>query len=189
MTVPGVTVERRIARRLITLALMRAVALSIALFALYYSLPFERVAKAPTWLVLTVGLAILLAVSGWHLRGIVSAKYPTVRGIEALATTVPLFLILFAAAYFVMARGTPGSFSDQLTRTDALYFTVTVFATVGFGDIAAVSQPARLVVTVQMVLDLLLLGLGVRVFVSAVQRGRQRGQLDSADTADPPGQL
>jgi voltage-gated potassium channel len=62
----------------------------------------------------------------------------------------------------------------SLTRTDALYFTVTVFTTVGFGDIVATTQVARLVVTVQMILDLVVLGLGVRVFLGAVQRGRQQ---------------
>ena len=60
-----------------------------------------------------------------------------------------------------------------LTRTDSLYFTVTVFATVGFGDITATSQTGRLLVTAQMILDLIVLGLGIRVFLGAVQRGQQ----------------
>ena len=44
----------------------------------------------------------------------------------------------------------------------------------GFGDITPVSQSARLVVTAQMILDLLVLGLGIRVFVWAVQLGRRQ---------------
>jgi voltage-gated potassium channel len=47
-----------------------------------------------------------------------------------------------------------------------------VFSTVGFGDIVAVDQTARVVVTVQMLLDLLFLGLVVRSFAGAVQRTR-----------------
>jgi hypothetical protein len=74
-----------------------------------------------------------------------------------------------------MAKADDGNFNvHTLTRTDSLYFTVTVFATVGFGDINATSQAARVLVTVQMVLDLIVLGLGIRVFTSAVQSGRQR---------------
>jgi voltage-gated potassium channel len=73
-----------------------------------------------------------------------------------------------------MAQSDLSNFNlHPLTRTDALYFTVTVFATVGFGDIVATTQVARLVVTVQMVLDLGVLGLGIHVFLGAVQRGRQ----------------
>ena len=55
----------------------------------------------------------------------------------------------------------------------ALYFTVTTFSTVGYGDITAASEAARLLVTVQMILDLLALGLGIRVFIGAVQLARQ----------------
>jgi voltage-gated potassium channel len=82
---------------------------------------------------------------------------------------------LFAAAYYAMARSRPDSFNVRdFTRTDSLYFTVTVFSTVGFGDITATGQIARIVVTLQMVLDLIVLGLGVRVFVGAVRLGRAR---------------
>jgi voltage-gated potassium channel len=77
--------------------------------------------------------------------------------------------------YFLTAQADLNNFNvHSLTRTDALYFTVTVFTTVGFGDIVATTQLARLVVTVQMILDLVVLGLGVRVFLGAVQRGRQQ---------------
>jgi len=111
----------------------------------------------------------------YQVRAIIKARYPAIRAIEALATTAPLFLLLFAATYFLMAQADLSNFNVQsLTRTDALYFTVTVFTTVGFGDIVATIQLARLVVTVQMILDLGVLGLGIRVFVGAVQRGRQR---------------
>jgi hypothetical protein len=47
-----------------------------------------------------------------------------------------------------------------------------VLGTVGFGDIAATSQAARVVVTVQILADLALIGAGVRVVLAAVQRGR-----------------
>ena len=109
----------------------------------------------------------------YQVRAIIKARYSAIRAIEALATTAPLFLLLFAATYFLMAQADLSNFNVQsLTRTDALYFTVTVFTTVGFGDIVATIQLARLVVTVQMILDLGVLGLGIRVFVGAVQRGR-----------------
>jgi hypothetical protein len=73
-----------------------------------------------------------------------------------------------------MARASAASFNESLTRTDALYFTVTVFTTVGFGDIVATSASARVVVIVQMLAGLLLLGAGIRVLLRAVQRGLER---------------
>ena len=157
----------------VVLGLFRALATAVVLVALYYLLPLDHVRDVPVTLV--VGLVILLAVTAYQLRAIVRAKYPAVRAVVALASTVPLFVLLFASVYFVMARASPANFGPhQLTRTDALYFTVTVFSTVGFGDITPVSQGARLVVTAQMMLDLLVLGLGIRVFVGAVQLGRRQ---------------
>jgi voltage-gated potassium channel len=173
-------------RRLIGLALLRSLGSTIALVALYYLLPLDHIKNVP--LTLVVGVLVLLAVTVFQFRVIIKARYPAVRAVEALAATVPLFLLLFASAYFTMAGTDPANFSTHaLTRTDALYFTVTIFSTVGFGDITAVSQSARLVVTAQMLLDLLAVGLGIRVFVGAVQLARQQAR-PAADPVIPPEQ-
>ena len=160
-------------RRLVGLGLLRSLAATVALVALYYLLPLDRMKNVS--LALVAGLLILLAVAVWQVRAIIRARYPALRAVEALAATVPLFLLLFASAYFTMAATNPANFSTHsLTRTDALYFTVTTFSTAGFGDITPVSQSARLVVTAQMLLDLLALGLGIRLIVGAVQLARQQ---------------
>jgi hypothetical protein len=154
------------------LGALRSLATTIVLVVLYYVLPLDHVKNVPVTLV--VGLVILAVATVLQLRMLGRSAFPAVRAIEALSTTVPLFLLLFASAYVIMADASPGNFSTHpLTRTDGLYFTVTVFTTVGFGDITATSQSARLVVTVQMLLDLVALGLVVRAFVSAVQSARQ----------------
>ena len=140
--------------------------------------PLDRLDGVPVWLTLSVALVVLLCVTVWQVRSIIRSPNPGVRGIEALGVTAPLFLLLFAATYYVMARDDPTSFDPSvLTRTDTLYFTVTTFATVGYGDIVASSQGARGLVTFQMFLDLLVLGFGIRLFVGAVQRGRREHQL------------
>lgn len=175
-------------RWLIAVALLRSLGTAVVLVASYYLLPLDHIPSVPLEVLLAIGLVILLAVASWQVRSIISAKHPTVRAIGALATTVPVFLLLFAATYFLMAKTSPASFTDHLTRTDALYFTITTFSTVGYGDISAVSESARLVVTAQMILDLLILGLGIRVFTGAAQRGHQRVQPDPADPGSPPEQ-
>ena len=186
MTSPAAALRPAKQRRLTALSLLRSLATASVLVALYYLLPLDHIPSMPLGLLLAIGLVILLSVAAWQVRTIIGAKHPTVRAIGALATTVPLFLLLFASTYFLMVRTSPASFSDHLTRTDALYFTVTTFSTVGYGDITAVSESARLVVTAQMILDLLALGLGIRVFAGAVQRGRQRPRPDPADPGSPP---
>ena len=184
---PARTMAAAKRRRQAGLAVLRSLASAVVLVALYYLLPLDHLASVPLAVTLVVGLLVLVAVAAWQLRLVIRARYPALRAGEALATTVPLFVLLFASAYFVMARANPASFTHPLTRTDALYFTVTTFSTVGFGDITPVTETARLVVTVQMILDLLALGLGIRVFIGAVQLARQANP-GPAGPAAPPGQ-
>ena len=74
----------------------------------------------------------------------------------------------------VMATASASNFGEKLTHTDALYFTITVFTTVGFGDITAKTEGARLLVTGQMIVDLIILGIGAKIILGVVKRGRQR---------------
>jgi len=161
--------------RLVSVGLAEAALVTTIVVATYYLLPLDRLASVPLGVSLAVGLLVLTVVVSYEARTIARSRYPTIRAIRALAITAPLFLVIFAAAYFLMAEADADNFNaDTLTRTDALYFTMTVFSTVGFGDIIATSQLTRLMVTIQMVLDLIFLGLGIRVLLSAVQVGRQR---------------
>jgi hypothetical protein len=160
-------------RRLVAIGLLRAFATTVIVVAAYYLLPLNNLAGISLGVTLTVGLLALAAVVAYQVRAIIRHPHSAVRAIEALAITVPVFLLLFAATYFMMEQANADNFNvDALTRTDSLYFTVTVFATVGFGDIAATSQVARVAVIAQMILDLLVLGLVVKVFVGAVEIGR-----------------
>ena len=58
-----------------------------------------------------------------------------------------------------------------MTRTTALYFTVTVFSTVGFGDITPHTDLARLVTTTQMLADLVVVAVVVRLILGAAKGG------------------
>ena len=171
---PGARPEARPPRRTIVRAVLRMVGSTAALVAIYYLLPLNR---SSTWVAVTmlaIGLVVLVGLVAFQVRWILVSPFPGLRGVEALATSIPLFLLLFASTYVVLATISASNFSEPLTRTDALYFTVTVFSTVGFGDITAKTEAARLVVTGQMIADLVTIGLAVKVIVGAVRQGRQR---------------
>ncbi len=156
----------------------RVVGSTAGLVAIYYLLPLDH---CPAWaavIILAAGLILLVGLIALQVRLIIAHPYPAVRAVEALATSIPLFLLLFASTYVFLASQSVSNFGERLTHTDALYFAVTVFSTVGFGDISAKSEAARLVVTGQMLCDLIVLGLGIRVILGAVSRGQQRRQGD-----------
>jgi len=170
-------------RRVLLIAFIRSLSVATALTVAYFYLPLKHLATLPFGVIVVSGVVILAAVTFHQVRSIIRSAHPAVKAVEALTLTVPLFLLLFAATYFLISQADSGSFNlSGLTRSDTLYFTVTVFATVGFGDIVATSHTARLLVTVQMVLDLILLGAVIRVFVEAVRMARRSPSAPSAES-------
>jgi voltage-gated potassium channel len=161
-------------RRRIVLVLARSTVTIVLLVTVYFALPLRTREDDGTLVLFLAGVVALVVMIVWQLRAITTAVHPALRAVEAFASAIPLFLLIFASTYVVLDGTQPDTFSEPMSRVDALYFTVTVFATVGFGDIAPVSQPARILVTVQMVADLLVLGLLVNAMLEAVRRGRSR---------------
>ena len=158
---------------MITRGVLRIVGSAAVLVVLYYLLPLDRFSTPAAATILVIGLAVFIALVALQARAILRSPFPGLRAIEALATSVPFFLLLFAGSYVAMSAMSASNFDGRLTHTDGLYFTVTVFSTVGFGDITAKTQAARLVVTGQMIADLVILGLAIKIIVGAVSRRRQ----------------
>ncbi|MFE6777944.1 potassium channel family protein [Streptomyces sp. NPDC057702] len=161
-------------RRAAWVAVTRACLVAGGLVTAYYLLPLDERLTAGTSLLLVCGLLAVLLVFCWEVRAITRSPHPRLRAIEGLTTTLVLFLLLFAASYYLLGRSAPGSFSEPLTRTDALYFTLTTFSTVGYGDITARSEPGRALTMAQMAGGLLLVGVAVRVLAGAVRAGLDR---------------
>ncbi len=187
---PAATLEARRRFRRVLFTLLKASASTIALVAIYYLLPLDRPSISVAVWMLVGGLSALVGLIALQVRSIIRATNPVLRAVGSLATTAPLFLLLFAATYFVMGGLSASSFSEPMTRTDALYFTVTVFATVGFGDITAESEVTRALVTGQMVAGIVTVSIGARLLVEAIKQGRHHQSLqegdDSADVDGPP---
>jgi len=161
-------------RRLLARALIRALLSATLLVVVYYWLPLDRDLDWVAGVVLVLGLSAFTVLMVWHVRSITRARAPGLRAIESLFTALPLFLLVFATVYFIMGQAAVTSFSEPLTRTDALYFTVTVFSTVGFGDITPTTGATRVVVMIQMFGGLLVLGAGLRLLLGAAQLGQKR---------------
>jgi voltage-gated potassium channel len=168
-------------RRIILRAVLRGFLNTTLLVVLYYALPLDQRFGADAAVRVLIGLVVFVAITVWQVRGIIGSPYPAVKAFEALGLILPFYLLLFASTYFVMERTSAASFTEPLTRTDALYFSVTVFSTVGFGDIAPRSEAARIALIFQMLGDLALLGAGARLLLTAVQRGRQRRSSEGDD--------
>lgn len=154
--------------------LVHATVLTAGLLVVYFVLPLDQPFTGRTVAALVVGLICVALLLAWQLRVIARARFPRLQAVKTFALIVPLFFVMFSITYYLLERSTPGSFNQPLTRLDALYFTMTVFSTVGFGDIAADTQLARGVVTGQIAADLVLVGAAARLVVGAVGEGVRR---------------
>jgi voltage-gated potassium channel len=177
---PGNPPRGRTAWKVGLLVLLRVTVTITVLFTAYYLIPTvaEGGDSDVPWLI--AALAVFGVVVGIQVPAIIKSKYPNLRAIEALAVTVPLFLLIFARIYLSNSLANPATFTVPLDHNSAFYFTVTVFATVGFGDITPKTGGMQMLVTVQMLLNLAVLGLVIRLLTSAAKqevarRGRDSG--------------
>jgi voltage-gated potassium channel len=180
--------DRALRRRMLG-SLIRACAVSAFLVGAYAFAPLGRRPEDSVAAQIALWLSVFSVVVGWEIIAVSRSPYPRLRAVEAVAVGLPLFILLFASAYFVTGRVDAGSFSEPLSRVDAVYFTVTVFATVGFGDIVARTEAARMLVVLQMLADLVLIGLIAKVLLGAVRRRRRHLDQDAQEPVDtgPPG--
>ena len=174
MTVPGDSSLVDVQRSQLIKTVVRAVVSVVLLVVLYYVVPIEHRPHQSIALRLILALAVFSVVLAVEVNQIAKHDHPMLRAGVAMATVIPLFLVVFAWIYLTMSTSSVAAFGGHLTRTTSLYFTVTVFSTVGFGDITPKTDPARLVVTVQMLADLAVLAIVVRLILGAAARGMER---------------
>jgi voltage-gated potassium channel len=157
---------------------------AVPLLTLYYLAPLDGRLDVSTLIGFALGLVAFALVIVWQVRAIVSSDAPRLRTIRAVVIGVSTLLVVFAATYSVISTNRPDSFSEPLSRTDALYFTLTVFATVGFGDIAPRTDFARIITMVQMITGLIAVGLLGKIVFAAMQKGLRRQEDERAAEPD-----
>ncbi len=155
-------------RRAVVRCALTIVVAWVVIFGAYYVLPIGKESELRAGLRLGLDIALIASVFTWQIRRISRAELPELRAVEALGIVVALFLVLFSGIYLAMSHNTD-AFTRSLDQTRALYFTITVFSTVGFGDITPRTDTARLIVSAQMLLDLVVIGAGVRLIFSAAR--------------------
>src|SRR6476646_6661197 len=120
----------------------------------YYCFPLTGESSAAWQLLLFgVGLALLI---WWIIRELMKQLAAGSNGVKirSLITLLYPVVALFALAYYLIQRNDPTQFDGLVTRTDSLYFTVITLGTVGYGDVHALGQLARVVTMIQVAFDL-----------------------------------
>ncbi|HXY28120.1 MAG TPA: potassium channel family protein [Acidimicrobiales bacterium] len=157
-------------RRLALVRMAATIVLSwVLIFGAYFALPIGRESGLRALLRLGADIALLGVVFFWQVRRISVAELPELRAVEALGVVIALFLVSFSGLYLALSHESVRTFTQDLDHVKALYFTITIFSTVGFGDITPTTDGARVLVSTQMMLDLLIIGAVVRVLFNAAR--------------------
>ena len=144
--------------------------LPVAVLLAYFVMP-ENSDNGPVGVVLGALLALAgLAAVTWVIIDEVRRSEKRLQPIHLLLA-LELVVVIFSVAYYWLAVHTPAQFVGLETRLDALYFSLTTVATVGYGDVSASGQLARLLVSFQLVFNLIFVATLVGLFQGRLRTG------------------
>ncbi|MFI0432542.1 MAG: potassium channel family protein [Candidatus Nanopelagicales bacterium] len=167
---PPARFNTRDAAATIAVALARAIITVAAVLLFYAWLPSDVIEDSQGVLIVaTVGMILWTIVVAVLLFRIGNKPNALLRLVSGLMTIIVLLVAVFAQLDLLLYSGDPGAYSEPLNKTAALYFSMTVTATVGFGDIVAVSETARYLVTFQMLINMVFLAAAIKGILGAAQ--------------------
>ena len=143
----------------------------LGLVVAYFVIPLEG-SLAFRLAAYALGLALVILVVVRQMRLHLTSREKDVR-IDSLALAIVLSVLLFALAYYTVSSSDQSAeFSGLSTRVDALYYSLTVATTTGFGDVSAESQLARSMVSAQLVFNMLIVATAVPLLTRTVRERR-----------------
>jgi hypothetical protein len=135
----------------------------------YFVMPF-----GDNWLLAAVLLVFvlfgLLPFAARRFRRVLRSDHPVGDAVGALLITLMTLIVSFAASYYVISERDPAAIHGLETKVDSIYFEVTILSTVGFGDITATTQGTRILVTINMLMAAVFLGVSLRLLTWTIQR-------------------
>jgi voltage-gated potassium channel len=142
----------------------------VAVLGLYFAVPVQSQSSTGRLignLVITIVCMVVVAmVILREFRRMQSGEDLRFTGGQLLIA-IEVVLVAFALTYYSLAVHSPGEMSGIQTRIDALYFSATTVTTVGYGDIHAAGQVARVITTFQLVFDVVFIASFARLLNQA----------------------
>ncbi|MFD4456963.1 potassium channel family protein [Nocardia sp. NPDC058480] len=164
---------------------LRNGAAAVCALLLYYSVPMSWAFQLDAWPGRVFGVVSFIAgVVGlvWLVWRRIEhfLKAPATAGgrVDGVLLVVCVVCVVFSLFYYRLQQLHPDEFDGLVTRTDALYYTMSTLGTIGYGDVHAVGQVARVATMVQIVFDLVVIGTLATIVTTSVTR-----RLSAANTA------
>lgn len=172
---------------------LRSTATLACALVIFYTLPLRRpdgTHEVLATVLFVAGVGGLVWLTVHEVRRFAAHLREARTRVFGLLSVLYIVVVFFALTYYLLERTEPEQFDGLETRTDALYFSIVTLGTVGYGDIHAAGQEARIAAMVQIVFDLVVIGALFAVAssqiahrMSVVRADHERGR---ADDAEPP---
>jgi hypothetical protein len=157
--------------------------LAMLALLIYFLIPLDgEHAELIAGALVIVAIFALLPWAVRRARHVLTSEQPVLVAAQSLAIGLTLLIVSFSSIYFVLGSEHEGQINGIRTKIDALYFTVTILSTVGFGDVTATGQGARALVATHMIVNLVFLAVAIRVLTSALEHRK-----DNAPSRPPAG--
>ena len=136
----------------------------------YFVVPLDReFGEVLAAMLVVFAAAALIPISIRQAQTVLRSADPLFDALRCIVSALVFLVIAFSSAYFVLATKYDDEIQGLETKLDAIYFTITILATVGFGDISATGQAGRAIVTGQMVVNFAVLAVALRVISWALK--------------------
>jgi hypothetical protein len=139
----------------------------LLMLAVFFVVPVEPDTSGLRFALRSAGTAGAVLIVGWIAAGQVrrqaaAGDAPTAdpNALVRLASALFAGILVAALGDYVIQVSDPTQFGGLRTRVDALYFTLATLTTVGYGDVHAQGQVARVAVCLQMLFSVGIIATG-----------------------------
>jgi len=145
-------------------------ACGLAVF-MYFVVPASPRLPAEAIVLRTLATVAALAVLAfgivWQVR--LTMQQGLDRRVDGLVVSLVVVVLAFALGFYLLNAQNPEQLEGLSTRVDALYFTMSTLTTVGFGDVHATGQAARIMVVIQMAFNLVFVATAAAVLSARIR--------------------
>ena len=158
---------------------LRLTGVLVLILGLYFAVPVSATPHRENAVRIVVSVLVLGCLAVGMIRQLRMHLDDSSRKLDGLVIGIVLVVVVFAYAFYVLDKQSPGQLAGMQTRLDSLYFAMTTMTTIGTGDVHAAGQTARALVLVQMVFNVLFVAtaatlLTTRIRVAAETRSQER---------------
>jgi hypothetical protein len=130
-----------------------------------------------------IGTLLFAAAAALVVTQIRHAVLDPERHLDGLVNAIAVVWVLFSMTFYILSQHQPSQVDGLHTRVDALYFTASTLLTIGYGDIHAAGQAARVLILVQMLFDVVFVAGAAGVLT---QQMRTRAVARASRAAESP---